>query len=125
MVPAWRLPPGSTFCGSSSCFELERGPTLPARRRAFLDKMARNSVGLQQKLDAGTNSGTLGKPTAAIDRRFRREVAQMDVSVQNLTHITAMSTQAVHVPPIGADFTGCVSELVNRFVEALEASGTL
>jgi pimeloyl-ACP methyl ester carboxylesterase len=46
------------------------------------------------------------------------------VSIRNLTHITAMSTQAVHVPPIGADFTGCVSELVNRFIETLEADDT-
>jgi len=46
------------------------------------------------------------------------------VGIPNLTHITAMSTQAVHVPPIGADFTGCVSDLVNRFVDRLQAGDT-
>jgi hypothetical protein len=46
------------------------------------------------------------------------------VSVRNLTHITAMSTQAVHVPPVGADFTGCVGPLIARFVETLRADDT-
>ena len=30
-----------------------------------------------------------------------------------------MSTHAVHVPPIGADFTGCVGLLIEKFVRVL------
>jgi pimeloyl-ACP methyl ester carboxylesterase len=46
------------------------------------------------------------------------------VAVRNLTHITAMSTQAVYVPPVGADFTGCVGPLITRFVDTLAADDT-
>jgi pimeloyl-ACP methyl ester carboxylesterase len=46
------------------------------------------------------------------------------VPVHNLTHIVAMSTQAVHVPPASSDVTGCVAPLVLRFVETLKAGDT-
>jgi hypothetical protein len=46
------------------------------------------------------------------------------VSVHNQTHIVAMSTQAVHVPPASSDVTGCVAPLVLRFVETLKAGDT-
>jgi pimeloyl-ACP methyl ester carboxylesterase len=46
------------------------------------------------------------------------------VPVRNLTHITAIGDQGIFVPPVGADFTGCVGNLVRRFIETLEAGDT-
>lgn len=38
--------------------------------------------------------------------------------VRNLTHITAMTDQAVFVPPKGGDATGCVAPIVRNFVKS-------
>lgn len=36
--------------------------------------------------------------------------------LRNLTHITAMTDQAIFVPPVGGDATGCVAPIVQNFV---------
>ncbi|MGK9237046.1 alpha/beta hydrolase [Inquilinus limosus] len=40
------------------------------------------------------------------------------VPVRNLTHITAITDQAIFVPPKGADATGCVAPIVLTFVRS-------
>lgn len=40
------------------------------------------------------------------------------VQVRNLTHITAITDQAIFVPPVGADATGCVAPIVLNFVRS-------
>jgi pimeloyl-ACP methyl ester carboxylesterase len=40
------------------------------------------------------------------------------VPVRNLTHITAITDQAIFVPPMGGDATGCVAPIVLNFVRS-------
>jgi pimeloyl-ACP methyl ester carboxylesterase len=40
------------------------------------------------------------------------------VQLRNLTHITAITDQAIFVPPAGADATGCVAPIVLNFVRS-------
>ena len=45
------------------------------------------------------------------------------VPVRNLTHITAITDQAIFVPPIGGDATGCVAAIVLNFVRSGSEAG--